>query len=237
VNLPQARGATSAHGTWSGQPVAEHRSFAHQATYVIPFPVLSDSDAKVLEAFHLVKKVGDGTHAAEVIRHRPGSCFRKDASRNLDPGIVRDRPHGHGALRAFRPRLQNLHRLVGMRQVWVACLDEAPVGMVIASVREGTAYVEEMDVLPAYGRRGLGARLLGSVCDWARARGYAAVTLSTFRDVPWNGPFYRKQGFVDLPLAIWTPWMVAIREQEARHGLQVAARVFMRRPLRGLPAV
>ena len=133
--------------------------------------------------------------------------------------------------------LEDLHRLVGMRQVWVACLDEAPVGMVIASVREGTAYVEEMDVLPAYGRRGLGARLLGSVCDWARARGYAAVTLSTFRDVPWNGPFYRKQGFVDLPQAIWTPWMVAIRDQEARHGLQVAARVFMRRPLRGLPAV
>jgi len=30
-----------------------------KATYVIPFPVLSDSDAKVLEALHLVKKVGD----------------------------------------------------------------------------------------------------------------------------------------------------------------------------------
>jgi len=90
--------------------------------------------------------------------------------------------------------LEDLHRLVGMRQVWVACLDEAPVGMVIASVRDGTAYVEEMDVLPAHGRRGLGARLLGSVCDWARARGYAAVTLSTFRDVPWNGPFFWKAG-------------------------------------------
>jgi len=48
---------------------------------------------------------------------------------------------------------------------------------------------------------------------------------------------FGKQGFVDLPQAIWTPWMVAIREKEARHGLQVAARVFMRRPLRGLPAV
>jgi peroxiredoxin len=30
-----------------------------KATYVIPFPVLSDSDAKSLDAFHLAKKLGD----------------------------------------------------------------------------------------------------------------------------------------------------------------------------------
>jgi 4-diphosphocytidyl-2-C-methyl-D-erythritol kinase len=41
-------------------------------------------------------------------------------------------------------------------------------------------HVEEMDVLPAHGRRGLGSRLLAWVCAWARAQGYAAVTLSTF---------------------------------------------------------
>jgi predicted N-acetyltransferase YhbS len=85
-----------------------------------------------------------------------------------------------------------------------------------------------MDVWPAHGRRGLGSRLLLHVCDWARAEGYAAVTLSTFRDVPWNGPFYRKHGFKDLPSAQWTPGMRLIREQEAEHGLDVGARVFMR---------
>jgi peroxiredoxin len=30
-----------------------------KATYTIPFPVLSDSDAAMIEAFHVVKKVGD----------------------------------------------------------------------------------------------------------------------------------------------------------------------------------
>ena len=102
--------------------------------------------------------------------------------------------------------LDDVHRLVRMGQVWVACLDETlPVGMVIASVREGAAYVEEMDVLPAHGRRGLGARMLRAVCNWAQAQGYATVTLSTIRDVQWNGPFYRKHGFVVLPEAEWTP--------------------------------
>jgi GNAT superfamily N-acetyltransferase len=128
--------------------------------------------------------------------------------------------------------LDDLARLVGMGQVWVACLeDDLPVGMVIASVREGAVYVEEMDVLPEHGRRGLGARLLERVCGWAREQGYAAITLSTFRDVPWNGPFYRKHGFRELRPAEWTAGMRAIREQEVRHGLRVEARVFMRREL------
>ena len=128
--------------------------------------------------------------------------------------------------------LDVLARLVSMGQVWVAATDGGPpVGMVIASVRDGAVYVEEMDVLPAYGRRGLGARLLEGGCDWAEAHGYPAVTLSTFRDVPWNGPFYRKHGFRDLTPAEWTPGMQAIREKEAQHGLRVEARVFMRRDL------
>ena len=128
--------------------------------------------------------------------------------------------------------LDALAKLVALCQVWVGCLEnDLPVGMVIASVRDGVAYVEELDVVPAHGRRGLGARLLEQVCAWAEARGYAAVTLSTFRDVPWNGPFYRKHAFRDLLPAEWSPGMRAIREYEAKHGLRVDVRVFMRREL------
>jgi len=58
-------------------------------------------------------------------------------------------------------------------QVWVGRPEDAgPVGVAIASVREGVVYVEEMDVLPAHGRRGLGARLLARVCAWAEERGH-----------------------------------------------------------------
>lgn len=128
--------------------------------------------------------------------------------------------------------LDELSRLIGMGQVWVACREDGlAVGMVIASVREEAVYIEEIDVLPGHGRRGLGARLLARVCAWAQAQGHKAVTLSTFRDVPWNGPFYRKHGFRDLQPAEWTPGMRAIREKEAQHGLRVEARVFMRREL------
>ncbi|HEX7373635.1 MAG TPA: GNAT family N-acetyltransferase, partial [Steroidobacteraceae bacterium] len=80
--------------------------------------------------------------------------------------------------------LSDLSRLVSLGQAWVACTaDDVPVGMVLASVRDGAVYIEEMDVLPTHGRRGLGTRLLAFVCAWASSQGYAAVTLSTFRDV------------------------------------------------------
>lgn len=128
--------------------------------------------------------------------------------------------------------LEDLVRLVSMGQVWVGCLDDGfLVGMVIASVREGAVYIEEMDVLKGHGKRGLGTRLLAVVCEWAQAQGHVAVTLSTFRDVPWNGPFYKKHGFRELPSTAWTTGMRAIREKEAQHGLRVEARVFMRREL------
>jgi GNAT superfamily N-acetyltransferase len=128
--------------------------------------------------------------------------------------------------------LDELSTLVRMGQVWVASLkDDLAVGMVIASVRDGAVYIEEIDVVPGHGRRGLGTRLLEHICAWAEAQGYAAVTLSTFRDVPWNGPFYRKHGFRDLLPAEWTPGMWAIREKERHQGLNVEVRVFMRRAL------
>jgi GNAT superfamily N-acetyltransferase len=109
--------------------------------------------------------------------------------------------------------------------------EDVPVGAVIASVREGAVYIEEIDVLPAHGRRGLGGRLLEHVCAWAARAGFAEVTLSTFRDLAWNGPFYRKHGFVDIEPAAWTPGMHAIRDKEIAHGLRVEARVFMHRRL------
>src|SRR5215208_642800 len=69
--------------------------------------------------------------------------------------------------------LDDLALLVGMGQVWVGCLeDDLPVGMVIASVREGAVYVEEMDVLPEHGRRGLGARLLNTPAALGLAVGF-----------------------------------------------------------------
>jgi GNAT superfamily N-acetyltransferase len=129
--------------------------------------------------------------------------------------------------------LDEMYRLAKLGQVWAACdRNDRPVGMVVASIRCGNGYIEELDVLAQHGRKGLGARLIEQVSKWALEQGCEYVDLSTFRDVPWNGPFYRNNGFRDLTPGEWTEDMPRIREAETRQGLVPEARVFMRRDLR-----
>ena len=61
--------------------------------------------------------------------------------------------------------------------------------------------------IPITGGRGIGRALLRAGCAWAAAHGYDELTLATYRDVPWNGPFYASEGFVEIGpgrrLAAW----------------------------------
>src|SRR5262249_22150606 len=53
-------------------------------------------------------------------------------------------------------------------RLWVALLDDLAVGFAHVELLEGdAAHLEEIDVDPAHGRRGLGTRLVLQVCDWA----------------------------------------------------------------------
>jgi GNAT superfamily N-acetyltransferase len=91
------------------------------------------------------------------------------------------------------------------------------------------AHLEEMDVLPEHGRKGLGAALIEEVCKWAYTHGFSAVTLSTFRAVPWNAPFYARHGFTVIEPDDLPPELVRVVEREARQGLPSSRRVIMQR--------
>jgi GNAT superfamily N-acetyltransferase len=101
----------------------------------------------------------------------------------------------------------------------------------IELVGEG-AHLEQISVLPDHGSQGIGTALLDAVTAWARDRDFDAVTLTTFRDIPFNAPLYAKRGFVEVPGSAWPPAITALVEEEARHGLDPEQRVVMRRPAR-----
>ena len=122
-----------------------------------------------------------------------------------------------------------LQRARRERRLWVALMGDAPVGFAHVELLEPDAvHLEELDVRPEHGRRGLGVRLIASVCRWAERRGSLAVTLTTFRDVPWNMPFYSRIGFTEIPAPALTPALRGVLEAEARQGLDPARRVAMR---------
>jgi hypothetical protein len=65
----------------------------------------------------------------------------------------------------------------------------------------------------------------------AEARSFRRVSLSTFRKVPWNGPFYRKLGFREIPVWRLQDWQIEIRELQ-KQTMDVKLRCFMQRSVK-----
>jgi GNAT superfamily N-acetyltransferase len=113
-------------------------------------------------------------------------------------------------------------------RLWVALAGNAPAGFALVEMlAHDLPHLEEIDVDPPHGRRGLGAALVRSVCDWAADSGYSMLTLTTFRAAPWNLPFYARMGFVEIPRETLRPELVAVVSWEAARGLDPAARAVM----------
>ncbi len=142
---------------------------------------------------------------------------------------------GHALAEAFDAAptpLEALRDGLAARRLWVATDgQERLVGFALAAVVGDEAHLQEVDVLPSHGRRGVGRDLVEAVCTWARETGFRAVTLTTLSDVPWNGPFYEKLGFRPLAGAELTPALRTLLAEEVRRGLGGDARVAMRKAL------
>lgn len=117
-------------------------------------------------------------------------------------------------------------------RLWVAAdADEQPVGFALLLDLGLFAHVEELVVLPEQGGQGLGAALLEAVCKWAGERGFSAVTLAAYREVPWNAPFCSRHGFVPVPVDELPPELAQVLDRERALGLRTERRVIMQREL------
>ncbi|MBL8095625.1 MAG: GNAT family N-acetyltransferase [Anaerolineales bacterium] len=115
-------------------------------------------------------------------------------------------------------------------KIWVALTpDGTIVGFAAVGTVDGQAYLHELDVHPAHGRRGLGRRLIEAVCAEAHAAGQTALRLATFRDIAWNAPYYARLGFRELTEAEIGPELAIERRAEAEAGLDLTRRVMMER--------
>jgi GNAT superfamily N-acetyltransferase len=125
-----------------------------------------------------------------------------------------------------------LRKGFGDALIWVAVDDrEELVGFALCSDRGDDLYLDQLSVLPRHGRRGLGGRLVRRCLQEAEARSFKRVSLSTFRKVPWNGPFYRKLGFREIPSWSLNDWQQEIRELQ-KQTMDVKLRCFMERKVK-----
>ncbi|MEL7128344.1 MAG: GNAT family N-acetyltransferase [Pseudomonadota bacterium] len=124
-----------------------------------------------------------------------------------------------------------LSAAIEMGMVLVAEDEHGPIGFVLCQPRGSVLYLDQISVDPAHGRKGLGRILMAHVYMLAEEHKLSAVVLSTFRDLPWNGPFYRRLGFREIARNKMEDWMIEIETVQAET-LDVEQRCFMRRPVR-----
>ncbi|MEO6087767.1 MAG: GNAT family N-acetyltransferase [Umezawaea sp.] len=122
--------------------------------------------------------------------------------------------------------LDVLTHLQALGQVWVAATHE-PVAWIAVEEIDGYAHIEQVSVHPDHARQGIGRQLIDHIDAWSSARGLAGLTLTTFRHVPWNGPYYERLGF--QPVENPTPGLAAVVAQETARGLDPTTRTCLRR--------
>lgn len=125
-----------------------------------------------------------------------------------------------------------VNRKIAAQHIVVAVdAGETCVGFVMFEPQPTRFYVQELDVLTSHAGQRIGAALLEQVAQLARAHQVTQLTLSTFREVPWNAPYYRRLGFRDIEEAELDAALIARRDAHSARGLDESKRVFMRRDL------
>jgi GNAT superfamily N-acetyltransferase len=117
--------------------------------------------------------------------------------------------------------------------LWVAADDaDHPVGFLAAQKLDGKLHIAEISVARCQQKQGLGAGLIAAAVDFARLKAFSAVTLTTYRNLSWNGPFYARLGFVEVDPADVEPVYREKLNEEAAAGHDPSKRCLMTMNLR-----
>ena len=117
--------------------------------------------------------------------------------------------------------------------LWVAIDDgDRPVGFAHCKpVGRISLYVAQLSVHPDHAGNRLAARMLDRVAAFHGPRGVQRLTLTTFRDVPWNGPYYERIGFREVPDLGAEVFLGRQIAEQVRSGFPRETRMAMARPL------
>lgn len=123
---------------------------------------------------------------------------------------------------------QLLTDAIASRLVFIATNEnENPVGFVACAELDGLLYIGEIDVMRAFQRQGLGRHMLEHALAEGRKRNFMGAMLTTDRHVPFNAPFYRTVGFVEIPEPDMPPSLAKVIAAERLREIGPSRRVGM----------
>ena len=120
----------------------------------------------------------------------------------------------------------------GVGFLLVAAEDRRLVGFAHVVPHDLHAHLQQLSVLPSHTRQGIGSSLVRAAMEEARWAGLDWISLCTYRDVPFNGPFYATLGFAEVEPARLEAFQRDLRAEEVALGLdEPGVRVVMERRL------
>lgn len=111
-----------------------------------------------------------------------------------------------------------------------ACHEDShpePAGFAFTAPLNDGLHLHELSVHRNHQRRGVGSMLLEAVIDQARSEHYSHVSLTTYRSIAWNGPFYTKHGFYEANHAALPSDLLVILAREITKGANPQDRCIM----------
>lgn len=116
---------------------------------------------------------------------------------------------------------------IAERREWLAESDNGECAGFIAVQVQGAIGTSPNCRSPALQRQGVGRRLIGAVAEEAKRQGAGRLTLTTFIEVPWNAPYYRRLGFRPLEDARLTAALRRHLDEDLAHGFAAGSRCAM----------
>lgn len=114
---------------------------------------------------------------------------------------------------------EDYRSIIAKRQSLAAVSAENVVGFAATRPVGHQLHLHELSVARAFQRRGIGSTLLRALKIDASNAGFNAITLHTFRDIPWNAPLYAAHGFTVIDDLSDYPRLAAGQEAAVKAGL------------------
>lgn len=120
-----------------------------------------------------------------------------------------------------------LAKLASLGTLWVAVDDRnIPIGFAACYPFDGFFYLHEISVAREAQGKGIGRRLMQVIEDYALENGYPYIGLVTFRDIRWNGPFYKSLGYREIAPDLYSGLHNKYKD-DIRHGHDPSLRCVM----------
>ncbi|KIN00422.1 hypothetical protein OIDMADRAFT_124896 [Oidiodendron maius Zn] len=125
-----------------------------------------------------------------------------------------------------------LSKMTNSNHLWVAVnKSDQPIGFAGGEDIDGNFHVAEVSVTQHAQGKGVGKSLMTELIRQAKEEGYTTITLTTYRDLPWNGPWYNKLGFLEVKVDEMGREYSKMLDSEAHHGHDMNLRCIMRKIL------